>query len=369
MPETTFESVLATQIRSLAQGGVRPVDRYAIADATIAAGKPRPWGVGGRWRLPLGIGGSPRTARVAVVLVLALLAAALVFTLGPGRRAVVPPVPVPSNAPSPSAPATPAPTSGDATDGVADQSILLRPSTDGLGAMDIVAVNAAGQERVVRRLGAELVEGGGAYQPYGAVGRDGWLSVDVSDGVSVLPGTWMLVDLRDPARRPQFVQYTQVIGGSWSGNGWFATVTPGTHSGFSIDIVDANAGTTGTLGGAIRLPGGGPDLIWAADGSGLLANEPRDSDQVKFGIQPRDGSGFRPDVPALADRRGSRWVTQGGRYLDTGARCPIAPRIALSSMRPMERSSRGTRASSHRHVSTTRASPRTGRRSGSCSTA
>ena len=141
----------------------------------------------------------------------------------------------------------------------------------------------------------------------------------------------MLVDLRDPARRPQFVQYTQVIGGSWSGTGWFATVTPGTHSGFSIDIVDANAGTTGTLGGAIRLPGGGPDLIWAADGSGLLANEPRDSDQIKFGIQPRDGSGFPSRCPGPR-RPAGQPLGDPGRSLPRqvlGARLPHGSRCRL----------------------------------------
>ena len=97
--------------------------------------------------------------------------------------------------------------------------------------MDVVAVNAVGQERLVRRLGPDLIKGGGVYRPYGAVGRDGWLSVDVSPSVGVLPGMWMLVDLRDPARPPQFVPFTQVIGGAWSGTGWFATVTPGTIPG------------------------------------------------------------------------------------------------------------------------------------------
>jgi hypothetical protein len=41
MPDTTFETVFSDQLRAYAEGGVRPIDRYAIAEATIAAGRRR----------------------------------------------------------------------------------------------------------------------------------------------------------------------------------------------------------------------------------------------------------------------------------------------------------------------------------------
>ena len=48
MPDTTFESILAGQLRTYAEGGVRPFDRRAIATDVIAAGRtsPRRWSVG-----------------------------------------------------------------------------------------------------------------------------------------------------------------------------------------------------------------------------------------------------------------------------------------------------------------------------------
>ena len=310
MPETTFEAILATQLRTYAQGGVRPIDRYAIADSTIATGsKRRRFG----FRAP--VGPVPRTTlRLGLVLLLALLIAAAAFTFGAGRRAVTPPVPVP----------TPVPSSAVDLGGKADQAIFLREVADRPGAMDVIAVNAAGEERLIRRLDASLLRVNEVFRPYGAAARDGWLSVDVSADTTGLPGTWALVSLADPERAPRFVQYTRVIGGSWSGTGWFATVTPGTNSGFSIDVVDALAGVTRTLG-STNLPGGGPDLFWAADGSGIVTVQTNDSDQNIYGIRPRDGSAIRPGLPALADRTGSRWLAQGGRYLDTCTTpdCPI----------------------------------------------
>ena len=82
MPETTFEAILATQLRTYAEGGVRPVDRYSIADATLAtrdAAPPPGTSLGWLSRLrPSG----PATLRLGLVLLLALLIAAAAFTFG-----------------------------------------------------------------------------------------------------------------------------------------------------------------------------------------------------------------------------------------------------------------------------------------------
>ena len=78
----------------------------------------------------------------------------------------------------------------------------------------------AGRLAVARQRGLPAIRGS----------RARWLAVL---GVSANPtgnsGTWALVSLADPERAPRFVPYTPVIGGSWSGTGWFATVTPGTN--------------------------------------------------------------------------------------------------------------------------------------------
>ena len=238
MPETTFESVLEIQIRALGGGwraAGRPVRDRRRHDRDREASQ-----MGNRIRLAAAPRGRPpgrrRTVRLAFVVVLAVLAAALLVHVGPGppgrRAAGAGPrrARVRSTSPSTPAPTAPEPTSGDASDGVADQSIFLRPSGDGLGAMDVVAVNAAGQERLVRRLGADARQGRRGLPPVWCGGsRRLALGRRVSWSVDVLPGLWMLVDLRDPTRPPQFVPYTQVIGGAWSGTGRFATVTPGTN--------------------------------------------------------------------------------------------------------------------------------------------
>ena len=181
MPETTFESVLAqTQIRSLAEGGVRPVDRYARPKPP-PGGEPRPWGIGGRWQLPRGLG---RLAAHGSTLLLSWCSrcslprscSAWVPAARPSfprfrprrtlrhrrprrrrhRRAVTRPA---GSRTSRSSCARARTSSGRSTSS---------PSTPPARSTSSC-------------LGPALVEGGGAYQPYGALGRDGWLSVDVSD--------------------------------------------------------------------------------------------------------------------------------------------------------------------------------------------
>jgi hypothetical protein len=71
MPDTTFETVLSSQLRAYAEAGVRPIDRYAIAEETIAGGRAMP-----RWRRGWGLA-PMRGNRVLVPLLVGLLLAAL----------------------------------------------------------------------------------------------------------------------------------------------------------------------------------------------------------------------------------------------------------------------------------------------------
>jgi dipeptidyl aminopeptidase/acylaminoacyl peptidase len=72
MPDSTFETLFTGQLRKYAEAGVRPIDRFAIAEETIAGGRTMP-----RWRLaPI------RGNRVLILLLVGLLLAAGLVAVG-----------------------------------------------------------------------------------------------------------------------------------------------------------------------------------------------------------------------------------------------------------------------------------------------
>jgi hypothetical protein len=71
MSDLTFETQLSRQLRAYAEAGVRPIDRFAIAEETIATGRIMP-----RWRRRWGVP-SVRGNRALVPLLVGLLLAAL----------------------------------------------------------------------------------------------------------------------------------------------------------------------------------------------------------------------------------------------------------------------------------------------------
>ena len=84
MSDPTFESRLTGLLREYAEDGVRPIDRFAIAERTIAGGRPQ-----GGWRLSFGL---RRRAFVLVVVgLLALALAASVALVGSRLPAPAPP--------------------------------------------------------------------------------------------------------------------------------------------------------------------------------------------------------------------------------------------------------------------------------------
>jgi hypothetical protein len=85
MPDRTFETQLAGQLRRYAEAGVRPIDRFAIAEGTIAAGRRS---IGPRWRFGLG-----RGALVPILVGLLVLALATSIALV-GARLLAPPLPM-----------------------------------------------------------------------------------------------------------------------------------------------------------------------------------------------------------------------------------------------------------------------------------
>jgi len=71
MPDPTFDTLLSRQLRQYAEAGVRPIDRFAIAEETIGSGR-----TVARWRRGLGLV-PKRGNRVLVPLLVGLLLAAL----------------------------------------------------------------------------------------------------------------------------------------------------------------------------------------------------------------------------------------------------------------------------------------------------
>jgi hypothetical protein len=90
MPDLTFESHLSGQLRAYAEGGVRPIDRFAIAEAAITSGRTMP-----RWHRGWGLA-PMRGSRVLIPLLVGLLLAALgggALLVG-GRLLAPPPLPM-----------------------------------------------------------------------------------------------------------------------------------------------------------------------------------------------------------------------------------------------------------------------------------
>jgi len=88
MPDTTFETLLSRQLRGYAEAGVRPIDRFAIAEETIASGRTVP-----RWRRAWGLAPMRGNRVLAPLLVGLLLAALAGGALLAGSRLVAPPLP------------------------------------------------------------------------------------------------------------------------------------------------------------------------------------------------------------------------------------------------------------------------------------
>ena len=82
MTDSTFETLLAGQLRQYAEAGVRPIDRFAIAEGTISAGRRR--GLAGHLRrMPvIGLRIGPRAALVWLAL---LTLAGALLVAGAGR--------------------------------------------------------------------------------------------------------------------------------------------------------------------------------------------------------------------------------------------------------------------------------------------
>jgi hypothetical protein len=186
------------------------------------------------------------------------------------------------------------------------EAIYLRADPDDSNFIDILAVRPNGEERLVRRIGTTIPGSTFPLSTYGEASENGWLAISTTSSGYLPVAAFYILNLSDPSQQPLTVPYPPVINGRWSPNGLFAASSAKEHTStdwMSIDVVDPRTGSTVALG-RIGLFGGGPSIVWARDGSGIL-----DGSRLK----PATGG---PDVDVdpnllFVDRR----VGMGGRLV------------------------------------------------------
>ena len=159
------------------------------------------------------------------------------------------------------------------------------------------------------------------------VSTAGWLSVNhpgPNPTTSMAGDSMVFLDLRNPSTPPRTIE-GYVDQRTWSPDGrllfvMMATVDSPTGRGV---VIDPATGSMLTLA-SVSPPGGGPDPVWAADGTGLLY---MDRSNRPTAVTPIDGSPLRPGVPALWFRY-SRYIAEGGSWIAQGACQPCGPQVS-----------------------------------------
>jgi hypothetical protein len=201
------------------------------------------------------------------------------------------------------------------------------------GGVDVVLAGADGSERPLRHvtpgnLGIDPQYQLGLYGLGRAVNQQGWLELwAVGSGDDragpARAGLYVLVDLSDPAKAPIILPANGFTSGRWGPAGQYAlfcardgheapieepqTRTLGTDDrGDRSVMIDLGRvlvlGLDGDANSEVTVPmvqtfGGGPEIVWTADGSGFLAQQ-----GTTWGITPLDGGPFRPGVPKVLSR-------------------------------------------------------------------
>lgn len=289
MPDPTFESLLTGQLRAYAESGVRPIDRFAIAEETIAGGRTMP-----RWRRGWGVA-SMRGNRVLIPLLVGLLLAALAggaFLVGSRLQA----------------PKTLQDT------GV---SIFVRRDDGPEPGVSIVAVRTDGSEVLVRKVPDSIVPRSGRLYEWGTVSGSGWLALAMD------ANGWpmVLIDLGDEQAKPWVIEEANTggIGPRWGPSGLVAADAGG--NGSSVVIADPTAHTTRIVSMRGGLVGGGPSIVWTADGSGIVGA----TGSGTYDTVPLDGGDPRPGVGGVFDTRGHYGPGLAElRICESGTNCPGA---------------------------------------------
>ena len=235
--------------------------------------------------------GSAGLRPVTVVALVALLAIALLgAVLLAGSRLIAPKTPLDS-----------------------DVAIFVRRDDGAEPGVSIVAVRPDGSEVLVRRVTDSSVPGLGVSSDYSTVSESGWLALEVvgkphpsigNRGINTSEKPWpmLLVDLADRQAEPWVVDQASLggIGPRWGPTGLVAA-NAGAVLGSFVVIADPETRTTRMVSMPVGLVGGGPSIIWTADGSGIVGS----TESGAFDTIPVDGGDPRPDVGEVFDPRGA----------------------------------------------------------------
>jgi hypothetical protein len=269
-------------------------------------------------------------ARPRRVLLLGLAAALLVpgaYIVAGGLRESAPdPVVLPG--PTPSADARSAV--------VLAGSVPIFVRRDGGGALTVTAVAADGSDVLVRRVHdadvrealGDVVGGRGRLSDYGTVSGSGWLALTTdSRGWPMI-----LVYLGDDQAEPWVVDEASLggVGARWGPTGLVAALVDwGT-----LVIADPATRTTRLL--PLQddgLVGGGPSIVWTADGSGIVGATQSGS----YEIIPLDGGDPRPGVTGVIDPYGRYGPAMAElRICQPGQACPGGDDGRIERLEPDE---------------------------------
>ena len=198
-----------------------------------------------------------------------------------------------------------------------DKAVFVERVEGSSPGLDIIAAQTDGSEQLLRHLPDSIAPDGGQLMGYGVVSGTGWLAV----GVSGIGQRWpmVLVDLRDPQSDPWVIEEASLggIAPAWGPDGLVAALK---HNGNGdLVLVDPETRTLRTLSmRGLGLVGGGPSILWTADGNGVLGSAPDSS----YWVVPIDGS--EPTrITGEIDGRGM-WGPQFDslRICQAGENCP-----------------------------------------------
>ena len=278
-----FEQRIAAGLERYVEPAVDPKPASEIAEVAMQ---------------PRGLTGRVRGASQRRLLLLGLAAALLVPAAYIGAMATRPPTPNPVVQVQPTRTDDPRPTNAtNSPDDLTPRTILhavsifVRRDDGPEPGLSIVAVQPDGTETLVRRVPDSITSGPGTLSVWGAVSESGWLALskDVYGG----PCPVILIDLTDASADPWVLDEANIgaIGPRWGPTGLLAA--PITMS--NILIADPATRTTRkvTVG---SLLGGGPTIVWSADGGGIVDSRGQ--------VHPIDGSPAGARVAQVFDPGG-----------------------------------------------------------------
>lgn len=184
-------------------------------------------------------------------------------------------------------------------------SIFVRRDEGSAPGVSIFAARPDGAEVLVRKVPDSIA---GRLAGWGTVSESGWLAL----AVETRPWPMILVDLRREDAAPWVISEASTggIGPRWGPTGLIAADAGG--NGSRVVIVDPEVHTTRIVPMPGGLVGGGPSIVWSADGSGIVGS----TGGEKYQLVPIDGSDPRPVVGEIFDP-GTGW----GRAMATVRIC------------------------------------------------